>query len=330
MAINATSNHNVPDRRIPNQESSKKSYFRDLNRNLGNPDFFQKVCQVAFSAIQAYSLYVGRAVLGKLDMALVNVSSMHNFLGFFKLPYNWVYPISTKVVDEYQVLNSLRPILQQQLNLNENEATEKATAVIKKQLEYMVEGDVAYRNIGEMKKDLGKLLPNVNLNKLEIKLQSPTLLARISKISFNFVDIGCFPLYLDIWNISVMNGVRKLADVAGLGAQAQALGQTKAFQWLGKQDLGDWLWSLCCVGYAADLITALQKLIGKKALTDADQRERAFETAVTTFAELVWCSANLARLNETILVFLTIVTKSIGIVSIIYKKEDEFFARESA
>jgi hypothetical protein len=130
-----------------------------------NPEFFQKVCQVAFNAIQLVIIHCPTAAsLSRFSFALTT-ANMHDFYCFLKQPRQWFFPITAEGIDENETLESLTNELYLQFhngnflcfnpmffdNAKYQELKTIAANCLKAQLGQMREKDDAYRNIDEFK-----------------------------------------------------------------------------------------------------------------------------------------------------------------------------------
>lgn len=137
-----------------------------------DPEFFQKVCQVAFNAIQLVILHCPAAAsLSRFSFALTT-ANMHDFYCFLKQPRQWFFPITGDCIDENKTLRSLTDELYFQFNDRSpycfsplvfdgdkyNQLNTIAVNCLKAQLGQMREKDDAYRNVDEFKAVLQRRL----------------------------------------------------------------------------------------------------------------------------------------------------------------------------
>jgi hypothetical protein len=290
-----------------------------------NPDIFQKTCQIAAASIVGFNLYCGGTHLSKLTVTLLNTANMHNFLGILKIPYKLVYNINSQTVNALKLQEALELQLTQ-TDDNPQQVSLVARQAITDQLTEMDVRDIAYRKESDFKNALEarvKLVyPAANLDGLRVPVSTP-LLNKLSSDSFLALDLVCIPLYLHGWNLSVSRLAFQGMQKMGLAKQAQTIGQTKVFQWAGQQNLGTWAWSLCSLSFGLQMLEAMRQLRDEP-LTPT-QRMRMEWTRVSSAAELALSTAGLMQVSPGMFTILTIITKSIGILSIAYRPNMRFF-----
>lgn len=155
-------------------------FIRELRND---DDAFQKTCQLGFAIIKSMDLYNGGNNLPKLAVILINTVSMHNFLGFLKMPYSWTYPISTGSIDEFELAKLLAGHLRSLITvpventtatrpLTRSEAAKISEKYITQQLKEMSKDDRRYKNFGEFRNSLEakikKDYPQVSLDDLNL------------------------------------------------------------------------------------------------------------------------------------------------------------------
>ncbi len=86
--------------------------IKDLRNN---PEFFQKVCQVAFAILQLIIINnPGAAVLSRFSFALAT-AGMHDFYRFLQQPRQWFFPVNAQVIDENLVLEDMARFIYRKL-----------------------------------------------------------------------------------------------------------------------------------------------------------------------------------------------------------------------
>lgn len=296
-----------------------------------NPYIFQKVCQVAFSIILAINLSQGGKLLSKLTATLMSTAGIHNFLGFLKLPYEWLYSVNIDTIDDIGLHKNLT------MKLNRINGENLARGAIINLLEEMEAKDIAFRNVGEFKKALEKKLkkfipktiPPVADVKLgenfKVPLKKLPLGEIITNISFSSVDLMCIPLYLQGWNVNFCKNTSDFMKYMGLEAQAQSFGQSKVFQWAQSQDLSKITWGLCSLSYALQVYESIRQLRDEK--LNKNQRDRMELRLIAASVELILSTAGFIKASQAWMVSLTIITKTIGILSIACRPGMSFVER---
>jgi hypothetical protein len=136
---------------------------------------------------------------------------------------------------------------------------------------------------------------------------------KLSDVVGIMVDLVVLPLYLQVWNINPLPLLQGAADKVRLGSLAQSFGQTKVSQWAGKQDLGSWTWGLCSVMFGLKFYDAFQTFRSAKS---PDIKTKAHWDCLTSGMEFLLSGANFFRINNNVIISLTLVTKSIGLVKL--------------
>ena len=302
-----------------------------------DPEFFQKVCQVAFASLQLIILrYPGAAPLTRFGIVL-QTANMHDFYGFIKQPRHFFFPISADSIDENELLESLTDVLlfdpaelENFDEIDENQREELRGVIyncLKAQLEEMKANNDAYRSVDEFKSVLQKRLraiqnnnydfAGVDLSHVKVTLHHTPLLERIMNLNWAVVDMGCVCLYLKGWN---------LLDTA---KWADRIGQYPGFQWVKNQHLDRWVVGLVFTAFAWKLLEATRKL-QDEALT-REERIKARWNVVTSSAELILWGTTFLKLTEKIqinssyLYCLAIFAKSLGLLSIALRPRHQFF-----
>lgn len=319
-----------------------------------DPDLFQKTCQVGWATLLAVNAYRGGKALSRVSASLWHAANMQNFEGFLKIPYNTIYTIRANTIDEWQLKASLKGIIQTNFQLDELDAEGLAKAIVRVRLLEMSNGDdlnhYAFSNSADFihafharlrdakfKDEVEKIYPGhqavltglgnqlaLNLN---IKLKHESLLNKISRISFVFVDIGCVPMYLQEWGIFVSHSVSNAAHMADLGKYADAIGQSKVGQWVSKQNIEEWVIAGCCLAFGAKLLESVRVLRDQK-LTESQKKAVQWDI-VASATELVFCYTLAIQAREVTIIAWTLIAKTTGIFSIMNKNKlaPEFFVR---
>lgn len=322
------------------------SVVLELKELRNNPDFLQKVCQVAFASLQllfvCYPASVGS--LSRFSFALTT-ANMTDFYRLIQYPRHWFSPITVEGIDEHKALEDITNFLYEELKCSTEDERENLRKAVQKclteQLMQMTKYNDAYRNIEEFVSIIEKRLreengenyafakdyfANVdlsNLNKANPNYQvanwvrKTSLIQRIMDINWTLVDIGCVGLYFQGW---------KLWDTA---KWADRIGQYSAFQWVKNQRLDIWVVGLVFSGFAIKLFESVRKL-RDETLTPQAKRQARWDVA-TSLAEAVFFGAIYTNLigrtlfNNVYLQCLAIVAKSLGLLSIATKPKPKFF-----
>lgn len=90
-------------------------------RGLRNdPDFFQKVCQVAFASLQLIMLnYPGTGYLNRVATAFYFTAGMHDFYRFIQQPRQWFFPVDASSINEFALLDDMTQFVYKQIGPEE-------------------------------------------------------------------------------------------------------------------------------------------------------------------------------------------------------------------
>lgn len=250
-------------------------------------DAHQKICQVAIAIIQAINLYCDTHYLEKF-VKLLDTANLHDFYEFLKLPSTLLYPICFERIESIQI---------QQRN-------DQLIPFVNK----MADKGRAYRSVDELKAALAKKL-NVEANTIEVSLKPISILEALSMGSFTFVTVGYVPLFLQEW---------KVIDLSGIAHQ---LGRYQVSSWISTHSLDQWVRGGLCAGFLVRFVEASWLLYqGQKSFSD---KRRAQWDLITGLTEFVFNYAVLRGHQEGVVIALTFIAKSIGLLSIFYKPKAE-------
>jgi hypothetical protein len=141
--------------------NTAKSVVLKLRDFRNNPEFFQKVCQVAFASLQLIIMrYPGAASLSRFSFALAT-ANMHDFYNFLKFPRQWFYPITAESIDENAVLDSLVETLYREYNISDESDDEDDLVANEREID-----DVDKRDDDDMLIDC-KIVRNVESEDIE-------------------------------------------------------------------------------------------------------------------------------------------------------------------
>lgn len=297
-----------------------------INKNKANPTVIQQFCQVIFSSILCHDAWKGTQTVPKFTATLMRLNSMHNFLGFTKIAFAWRYPINSSTVNTEQLINELTRIMAHHLSVGEDKVEKDAKKAASTIIESMEKEKLGFstkdhfiRYITENKESLlTAKYKHIDISGLEVDTHTPFFIA-LKNCTFAVVDLACVPLYLNEWNISLTKWSQSAMAKIGFGEQAKKLGESRAFQWAGTQDLAKWTWGFCCGGYALQIIESVRQLRdenlnGSKKLTQQ-------LTLVSATADLVYCASGFFNVAQKWFTAITVAAKSIGLFCIFYSSE---------
>lgn len=286
-----------------------------------NPEFFQKVCQVAFASLQLVMYYFSTAVyLNRLSSVFL-AANMHDFYGFLKQPYQWFFPVNVGTINDYAILDSLKEVLKDQLSYqlsgmgieDPDIVADIAELCLKAQLLEMNKHLDGYRDAADFKKVLltrlqskefqkilieknidGLNFSQVSLDKLKVVLRHTPLLEKITKVLWGIADIGCITLFLQEWN---------LVDTS---------------KWV--QNLGASVTGLVSGLFALQVIEATRKLTDE-ALTPQQKRNAIWDIITSTAESALWGATYLSqtgrlKISPPYLFSAAIFAKGLGLVKI--------------
>lgn len=262
-------------------------YLGAFKKVVKDADAHQKICQVAMSIIQGFNLYYGTHRLEKL-IKLLDTANLHDFYEFLKLPYTLMYPFNIERLDISQLFKSVKS------SEHEN---------LKQFLEKMADKGRGYRTVDEFKSALAR--NNPSLSAVEVHLKPISFLESLSMASFTFVTIGYVPLFLQEWR------------VIDLSVIVHQLGRFKVSKWTTTHSLDQWVRGGLCVGFLVRFIEAFWLLWqGQTSFVD---KRRAQWDLVTGLTEFIFNYAIFRGSHEGVIIAMTFIAKSFGLLSIFYK-----------
>lgn len=309
---------------------SAMSIMTRLKALHDDPEFFEKVCQVAVASLQLVMMrYPGAANLSKLSFAM-STALMHDFYSFVKKPYQWLYPISLDHIDQNSTLQSLIDALQPQLDLqyqNEQELEDFAKKCLEHRFKEMDKVNSGYRSVDEFKAVLKEeiraannplfVLTDVELDDFEVTLRHIPLGERLTTLTWMTADACLVGFFVNHW---------KLIDIA---SWAESIGEIPGFHWVKNSSFDTWSYGIVCTGFGLQLYEATRKLYDE-ALTEQDRRNAHWKVT-TSVAELVYYgSIFMNRIGQTAIeqssiYCLAIFAKSLGLISIATRPAPLFF-----
>lgn len=308
------------------------SFFRKVGAWRSDPEFFEKVCQVAMAAIQLLMAECpGKEYLTRFNFAL-STSLLHDFYSFLKQPRQWFFPVTIDRIDENGVKNSLITVLQAQLDPTGSHVTEiqqLAETCLAKRLTYMREKEDAYRSADEFKQVLQIQIRNmgqsvtpfdcstIDLTNLDVKLRHISFGERLTNLNWSIVDVGCVAVYFNEWKL------------INLSNWAQQIGTIPGFAWIKNRSLDAWVLGMVCSGFALKLYEATRKLFDE-AMTEQERTKARVDVATSTTELVLYGTMFLNRIGQSsidlsVIQWMTIISKSFGLYCIATRKSHVYF-----
>lgn len=315
------------------------TFVKECSNFRNNTDFFEKVGQVAFAALQLVMMIPGYTYLSRLSFSLSTVV-MHDFYNFFKQPAKWMYPCTSDKIIEFETLTSLTAALQQQLDPAGTHGNAVAD-LAKKQLEFRLKTmlekgdayasedvfkDVLQRQIRETNPVINPSpfnLKDVDLKDFKVSLRNVSFIERLSSWVWIAVDVGTIGYFFQKW---------QLLDTA---KWAERIGKVPGFQWVPTNSFDTWVVGGICTGFGLKLVEASRKLFDEK-MTGQERRQAKCDVITSIFESIYWGSMFMSRIGQCIikdatLQWLAIAAKTLGLVSIIINSERHvFFQQQTA
>jgi hypothetical protein len=260
---------------------------------------------------------------------------MHDFYSFLKQPNQWLFPVSADMIDENAALNSLKRVLQAQLdpaNSHMQAVEELAKNNLEVRLRSMREHGDSYRSVDEFKNVLTRHIQrhtknhsiftqdqinSINLVDLTVTLRHIPVGERITNFNWKIVDILCIGFFMREWNF---------LDTA---KWAERVGQWPSFQWVRDQHFDTLLMGLICTGFITKICEAAKKLFIDD-LTQEEKTQTRWDVVAST-AELAFYGAifmnmiGKTAIAQSRICWMGILAKSLGVISIAMRPEHQFF-----
>lgn len=298
-----------------------------------NVDCFQKVGQIAGATlILLMKKFSALSSLSRFSFTLQTVN-MHDFYAMILRPYQWLCPVSADAINEDKVYNDLHQLIMSdpKMKLNPEALEKKLKGSLVKILKDMSDLNQAYRNveafasvvIQDLKKDKdfsGIDFSGIKQKKLSNWIRPTSLGEKITNFNWLLVDIGCVSLYLKDWNLF------------NTGKLANRLGQFSVLKWVKNHHLESWVTGLVSTAFIWKFFESLRKLNDDK-LTAQDKKRESWN-AVASFGEVILFGTSYLNLigkikiDNSYLQWLTIVAKSIGLISLLVKPGRQYFQVE--
>ncbi len=313
-----------------------------------DPEFFQKVCQVAFASLQLiFSRYEHLSTSLARFAFTLQTANMHDFYGFLKQPRKYFLPVSADTIHEHTVLQALTLAMYKGVYKKEakpEDAASPAFRMVKEiarscleaQLIEMAKFNDAYSSLEKLQEVLENRLHATKVKgfdfskiKLEGFLDNPELVEKffrhtplvesITNWTWAAVDIGVIGLYLHGW---------KLLDTA---KWAERIGQYPAFAWVKNQHLERWVLGLVAGAFALQVIEGTRKL-RDVALTREQKIIERWNVMTSSAETILWGGTFLnltGRLHiaNSYLYGFAIFTKTLGLLSIAVRPKHVFFQK---
>ncbi len=297
-------------------------------RNHG--DILQKICQVAFPAIQLLMLYnPGLAPLSRFAFVLAKTASMHDFYRLFVRPRSSFLPLTADTLDATAIYKALTDDCRNRYGEIDQDKLGHVEVVHKKVdafFQEMRKLDDAYHNMQEVAiaflsyvdRNGGGLEHGVRQSIIDILTDNPkqfevqpTLIASIANKNWMVVDMGCVALCFQEWN---------LLDTAKWAAR---VGQYSAFRWVSHLHLEKCVVALVATGFAWSALEAFRRQRDDSLTHEQFVVERwnvianGLETVAwgTTFAAL----CGVVAIAPAYLYGMALFVKSVGLMSLLAK-----------
>lgn len=312
---------------------SKRSGMRvvlKLDDFRKDPDFFQKTFLAAAAVINLIiSQSPAAASLSKLSFVLKTVN-MHDAWAVTKVTRRILFEnITPRTIDDNAVAESLTTIIENHLYPDGGVARaehdrikeEIAKVCLRREFEDFEDtaGCVSYRDRDEFRNVLqNKWVRSVNglhrisLKDLEVKLLPVSWTAWANDITWMFCDIGCAGLYLQEWN---------LVDTAKIAERIGGVAKTISLE--------AGVYFMLSTGFALRFCEAVNKL--RSGTWTVAERNQAKWDAITSIFEFTLYGASYLNavghlaIKNTSLLWLTVIAKSVGLISIAVKPKHQFF-----
>lgn len=318
----------IPQTFVDVISSPKQSGMRvvlKLSDLRNDPDFFQKVFQVAFAALNLIiSQSAAAASLSRLSFVFHTVN-MHdfyfNFTFFRKILF---FPnLTPRTIDEFKVRDSLVKVIRTQIAvdvMDDAKVLGIATECVKNELESMEKapGGVSYTDEEEFKdvlqiwvrKQAG--LENISLAALDVARLPVSPLSLVHDFVWVFIELGCAGLYLQEWNL--LDTAKYAEKIGGFATQISLLSG---------------VYVLLTTGFALKLCEAVRKL-NYDAMTVAERNRAKWDIFTSIFEFSLYGLSYLNSVGHTAfknstLLWLTVIAKSFGLISIAVRPKHQFF-----
>lgn len=306
-----------------------KATFCLLEEVTQNLEAVHKISQVALAIFQGYNLYRGRDNFSKF-MQFLDTANVDDFYEILELPHTLFYTINAHRIDEYKLLDALEIILSKNWPRTEIDIRSFAKKNLQQLLEQMRDEERAYRHPIHFNKKLEKLLrtdleqqinderlqhtliSRLDLNALEIHLKPFSFIDLFHQVAFSMAMIGCVVVFLEEWE--VIPHFSKIAEQIG-----------RYSSWIAKlvPHIEQMATAALCVGFLAKFISAWKVFYHPQ--STPNQMTGARYDLYVSAAECLFNLILLRRRDSWLAILSTIVAKSLGFWSALYKPEMVFF-----
>ena len=327
-----------------------------------DPDFFQKVFQVAFAFTRLVIEHNPHksASLSRLAFVL-STANMTDFYRILETPRRWFFPINVSSVDENKTLDSLTEVLCQHygvafqrnngviVNVGDPNLVTIARYCLETHLEDMADKKIAYCNTDELKGVLQKHILMWGGGTIQIdnngKVIKPGAVNPIVAANYPVVGLNLNALKVHLRHTPLLERVTNvlwnIVDVGCIGLYlqgwnlidtakwAERIGKYEAFTWVKKHELETYVRVFVCGAFLAKLVEAARKL-RNDALTP-QERNNARNDVIVCIAELIFNGsgylnhAGYMKISHTFIELSAIVAKFLGVWFIATKPGHEFF-----
>jgi len=275
--------------------------FNELKQN---PEAFQKIFLAALAAIQGtrYLLHLPSSLVMDHLFTVINSFDCYEW---WTVPHQYLCPYQPSCIKIDVLVKSFDHL--------DYKVAAKARLHLKDFLDWMEQEGLGYATKLQFKNAfktyfndhcIVKDLQIFNPNQLEIQLKPLSIFKCLSQLSATFASVVCLPVFLNDW---------KLID---LSHYANQIGRIRLFAWVPSHTLDHWVRGALCLGFLFKFLEACRLLIQKP--TSSQQRKALHWQLVTAAAECLFNTSILTRCHPHLIIALTFVAKSLGVLSILY------------
>jgi hypothetical protein len=153
----------------------------------------------------------------------------------------------------------------------------------------------------------------INLKDFHPTLKAFSPIKALTDLTFIAVDIGCGAFFLQEW---------KFLD---LNYYANKIGKYRAFRWVPNQILDNWIRGGLCIGFALNVVKAVQSLRHQN--LDDNTRVRAWWLIAVSVSEFIFNFSVLIRCKPCPIYFFTALAKGIGVLSVMFEPPPVYFPK---
>jgi len=292
-----------------------RSGLEALNQLYKDPEFFQRICQVAIVIFQGISWYRDKVHFPKWCI-LLDAANFNDFYDVIELPYTLLHTYGPDRIDTNALLDNLEKIVIRQCLYG---ITQEQKAAIRERLrsaiqsfhEDLEENDVAFSTPKEYKNSLQEWLKqdpsichlhSIDLTHLEVALTPTPLVKKLSTLNNAIANIGCVLYFLQEW------------QVVDLASKAASLGQFPLLSWLQRVSLEKVIYGSLSLYYLCEFLDAWRIL--RMTTPSPEAARNAKWDRVTAAAEFVFNFAAFRGADPRIVLSFMFIAKMLGLVSI--------------